>query len=210
MDREGSIEYTVNLQQFETTSDIAQIQYYAGNRLTPTDVRTQGYTVENGRILPNGRHSQRFFFAQNSNNGTWSAGFGDPAANSKVGFGGGIPLVINGLPFGNEKKIDAAGRLVQQSNAGYPKQNRANVGKTIIAFKNGGDFLIVAQEDGTDGMTLDEIRAILITQGYKNALSFDGSNSATLVREKYIINRPHSRKDNSIPIGATFTIYDED
>ncbi|GHT17539.1 hypothetical protein FACS189429_1840 [Bacteroidia bacterium] len=41
----------------------------------------------------------------------------------------------------------------------------------------------------------------LIEQGYNNAISFDGSTSATLVQDKSILVNPSGTKDKTIPTG---------
>ncbi len=92
--------------------------------------------------------------------------------------------------------------MIQNSSAGFEFQNSKTVGKTILAFDNDGNFMIVSQQNGVEGMTLDGIRDHLISKGYTNAISFDGSTSATLVKDNKVINEPDRRKDNSIPVGA--------
>lgn len=95
--------------------------------------------------------------------------------------------------------------MIQNSSAGYEFQNNETVGKTILAFDNKGNFMIVSQQNGVKGMTLDQIRNDLIAKGYTNAISYDGSTSATLLKDNQIINSPDNRKNNSIPVGAKVT-----
>lgn len=66
--------------------------------------------------------------------------------------------------------------------------------------------MLVVQEDGTEGMTLTQIRDHLIGLGYDNAISFDGSNSATLVQDKTVVVEPGSKKNNTIPSGVTLAV----
>lgn len=98
--------------------------------------------------------------------------------------------------------IDSNGNMIQNSSAGYPRQNTARVGKTILAFDRDGNFMIISQQDEVDGMTLDAIKAELVSKGYTNAISFDGSTSSTLVKDGNVIVSPDERKNNSIPVGA--------
>ncbi len=200
-DTSRSNEYTVNLQQYETTSYSAKFNYYRGVIIRREGVRTQGLTIVNGKRQNGGRSSNSYYISQNKK-GDWSAGLGDPPSNSKIGFGGGIPLIVNGLAFGEKKKFDSKGNMIQNSSAGFPFQNKKSIGKTILAFDDNGNFMIVSQQNGVDGMTLDGIRDELISKGYTNAISFDGSTSATLVKDKKIIVKPSKRKNNSIPVGA--------
>ena len=63
-------------------------------------------------------------------------------------------------------------------------------------------------------MSLDQIRDYIKGLGFDNALSFDGSTSAALITnystvrqgnyKPKILVTPTTRKDNSIPVGATF------
>ena len=146
---------------------------------------------------------------------------GDPPMDSKIAFGGGIPLILDGLPYGDKNiytddapkglpKIGDPGSanrkyLKQRSKGGYAAQNNKRMGKIIIAFNTANnDVLLITQEHGVEGMTLDEIRDKLIEHGYDNALSFDGSDSATLVTDDEIVIEPASAKNRAIPSGATF------
>lgn len=193
-------EYTMNMQQFETLNLRGKANYFAGSNVNMNDLQTQGLTVVNGQNQSGGRSSNSYYVSQD-NLGNWSAGLGDPPSDSQIGFGGGIPLIVDGMPYGAEKKFDSNGNMIQNSSAGYPHQNNASVGKSILAFDNDGNFMMVSQQNGVDGMTLDGIRDHLIGKGYTNAISFDGSTSSTLIKDNTVINSPDSRKDNSIPVG---------
>jgi hypothetical protein len=69
--------------------------------------------------------------------------------------------------------------------------------------------MLVSQQDGTNGMTLTQIRDHLVSLGYDNAISFDGSNSATLIKDDTIITTPSGAKDNAIPSGVIFQVLPE-
>lgn len=198
-----SNEYVVNMQQYETLTYKAKLQYVAGSNIDVGDLQTQGLTIVNGEVQEGGRTSNSYYVAQCAD-GSCQAGLGNPPADSKVGFGGGIPLIVDGMAYGAKKKYDSNGKMIQNSSRGFAKQNSfgATVGKTILAFDNDGNFMIVSQQDGVEGMTLAEIRDYLKSEGYTNAISFDGSTSATLVKDKKVINKPDERKNNSIPVGA--------
>ena len=74
-----------------------------------------------------------------------------------------------------------------------------------VAFNSKtNDFLLIVQQDGVQGMTLDQIRDYIISKGFDNAISFDGSTSATLMSNNTVKVSPSERKNNSIPTGATF------
>ncbi|WP_312393622.1 RHS repeat-associated core domain-containing protein [Chryseobacterium sp.] len=189
-------EFVVNMQQYETSS----MSYKFGKNVDMNDIKTQGLTIVRGKQQPYGRSSNSYYMAVD-NGGSFSAGLGNPPTDSKMAFGGGIPLIINGMPYGAEKKYDSSGKMIQNSSAGYPFQNDSSVGKTILAFNSDGNFMIVSQQDGNNGMNLDQIRDYLISKKFTNAISFDGSTSATLVQDGKIVVKPSDRKDNSIPVG---------
>ncbi len=195
-----SDEYSMNMQQYETLNLSGRANYTAGTNVNTNDMQTQGLTVVNGQAQSGGRSSNSYYISQDEN-GNWSSGLGNPPANSSLGYGGGIPLIVNGMPYGESKKFDSSGNMVQNSSNGYPLQNNSTVGKSIVAFDSKGNFMLVSQQNGTNGMTLDGIRDHLMSKGYTNAISFDGSTSATLMRDNTIINSPDRRKNNSIPVG---------
>ncbi|HET9056450.1 MAG TPA: RHS repeat-associated core domain-containing protein, partial [Chitinophagaceae bacterium] len=224
--------YSINMQQYESTNLRARANYGTGaGPYSNSDYRAIGYAVADGKVVSGRSSPQTFYFAQDAKTKKWSAGQGDAPTNSAVAFGGGIPIIINGLSYG-EKNVYSSGApadlpitgdpgagnskyLLQRSNSGYTQQNNKSLGKSIVAFNSKtSDFLIITQEDGIQGMSLDEIRDYVKGLGFDNALSFDGSTSATLVSNYSTIRQggytpqtivaPTSRKDNSIPVGATF------
>ena len=213
-------DYTINLQQYEASSpaSYASVLWPGAN----SNWTAQGQTIQGGNLLVGRSSPNTFNFSQSPETCGWSCSMGDPPSNATIGIGGGIPVVVDGLPYGetNLYSSDApsglpltgdpgAGNrqfLTQRSNAGYKFQNTSTMGKSIIAFNSQtGQFMVVVQEHGSNGMTLDEIRDSLINQGFDNALSFDGSNSATLVQDGNVLVQPATTKDNTIPSGATFS-----
>jgi len=147
---------------------------------------------------------------------------GDPSPTSKLAVGGGIPLIIDGLKYGaqNIYSSDAppglplvgdpgdANRkyLLQRSNAGFPLQDNDQVGKSILAYdSNTGTIMLVVQQNGTNGMNLTQIRDYLAGLGFNNAISFDGSSSATLIKDNSTLVQPSNIKNNTIPSGIIFT-----
>lgn len=219
------VDYSINLQQYSSTSFGAKLYYiYGPSTPQPSDdYKSQGYIVENGRIVDGMSSSSTFYFAQNKNNCTWSCGQGDVPKNSFSGFGGGIPIVVNGLKYGETNLYSAnapkglplvgyPGKgnekyLVQRSNLGFKSQNDKELGKTIIGYNSKtNEWLLVIQEDGVNGMKLTEIRDKLVKQGFDNVLSFDGSTSSCLIQDSKILITPSDRKNNTIPSGITFSV----
>ena len=55
-------------------------------------------------------------------------------------------------------------------------------------------------------MLLSEVRDTLINVGVDDALSWDASNSATLVEDSAISIQPGTLKNNTIPYGVGFRL----
>jgi RHS repeat-associated protein len=220
----NAVDYSANLQQYETTSTAASASYALGpSEPQPVeDYRAQGYVVECGKVIAGRSSPKTFYFAQNANTCKWVCAQGDVPSGSYTGFGGGIPVYVGGLKYGDKNLYtsDAPANLpqtgppgvdnkylLQRSNAGYASQNDATVGKTVIGYNSKTNtWVLVVQEEGIKGMTLDQIRDKLIADGFDNILSFDGSTSATMVKDKQTIVTPSTRKNNTIPTGITFTV----
>lgn len=213
---------TINTQQYTVNGVGAKWNYGNSNYVSPADVTPIGRTVENGSVVSGRSSPQSFYVAQEAQSCTWSCAQGDVPEKSRIGFGGGVPVVVNGLPYG-EKNLYADGApaglpvttgdsgagnqkyLKQRSSKPYALQNSNTVGKSIVAFNSKtNDFLLIVQQDGVQGMTMDRIRDYIISKGFDNAISFDGSTSATLMSNNNITIAPSERKNNSIPTGATF------
>jgi RHS repeat-associated protein len=207
-DNQGQLDFTINAQQFEGT-------YYF-------DCTSQGLNIEN-RVTIEGRSSPGTFYMSMDNMGTWSFGAGDPPQNSSMAFGGGIPVVINGLAYGNGNLYSAGvpegapligpvpencqQYLIQKNSNGYVKQNTTNVGKAIVGYNsNTRAFIVCVQENGVQGLTLDTIKSYYLSWGFNNVLAFDGSNTAMLVQDQQVLIDPADYKDSSVPCGITFTV----
>jgi hypothetical protein len=81
------------------------------------------------------------------------------------------------------------------------------MGKSILAYNSKTNaFLLAVQPHGVEGMNLDQIRDYLSNLGYDNAISFDGSDSATLIRDANIMVQPDFKKDNTMPTGVIFSV----
>jgi hypothetical protein len=148
----------------------------------------------------------------------------NPPHNADVAFGGAIPVVIHGLPYGT-KNLYAEGAppglpetgppgdvgqkfLIQRSNAAFASQERKgpSLGKVVMGIQEGSDTLIVAAEEqgASPGLNLSEIRDKFTQWGVRNALAWDGSDSATLVRDDTVVVHPSERKNTKIPVGLGF------
>lgn len=217
-------DYSVNLQLYEPTNKKAESNYFwgASSPQPLTDYRAIGLIRQSGNTIAGRSSPQMFYFAYNSSTKTWYSGNGDVPEGS-TGFGGGIPVYVNGLKYG-EKNIYSSDApeglpeigdpgeknrkyLLQRSNAGWKAQVGKDVGKTVIGYNSlQKTWNIVVQKDGVEGMTLYEIRDKLISQGYDNILSFDGSTSSSLIHGPNILVNPSERKDNTIPTGIRFSV----
>lgn len=173
-----------------------------------------------------GRSSpQTFYFSQNAS-GKWSTGFGNVPSDSKFGFGGGTPLIVDGLKFGTTniykdnapdevRNVGSSGwidpsnwkYLKQKSSGVFAGQNENDVGKTVLGYNSKENiWIIVSQQNGESGFTLDQIRDQLYNQGYDNVLGFDGSTSSTLVEDGNTLVSPNERKNSTIPSGLNLSV----
>lgn len=208
MDKSQTIEFTINAQFLEGS--------YFG------DSNNQGKSYAKSKLLGGSSQKEWFYISQDAK-GAYSFGLGDPPSDSQNAVGGARPLIINGLPYGefNKYKSGAPANLLkkgdpginnrkyltQRSAAYFSNQNSVSVGKTIIGYSvKKQQVIVIVQENGVDGYTLDAFRDYLIKNGYTNALSFDGSNSSLLIIDKKIIIENAAYKDRTTDSGITFSV----
>jgi len=216
-------DFSINTQMFDYKDYWDYV--WAETPQPSSDYTPQGLNVGFGGIV-SGRSSDKTFHISHNKDGSWTTGFGDVPKDATFGVGGGTSIVINGLNFGTEnvftvdapdrvKKIGAKGwvdpndwkYLKQKSNGVYSEQNNETTGKTIIGFNSkNNEWIIVSQQDGKDGFTLDQIRDRLVQQGYNNILAFDGSTSSTLVENGKTLVSPDKRKNSTIPSGLNLSV----
>jgi hypothetical protein len=115
-----SSDYYVNLQQYKAN----HIGSYAGAIVggPGSEWTTLGQNVDNGHRTGQATDNSRGYFAMNKE-GNWEAGLGNVPEGSSNGFGGGIPIIINGQKYG-EKSGDGI-----LSAKGYANQNSTDVGR---------------------------------------------------------------------------------
>ncbi|WP_163868588.1 phosphodiester glycosidase family protein [Myxococcus eversor] len=182
-----------------------------------------GQVIENGKVLGGESEPDRFYAAWTSSG--LKFGQGDPPADSKVAFGGAVPLIINNTPYGDGNQYKPgtssaapltgdpgayASDLTQRNNEGFKDQDERgpNSGKVVVGYdRETGTTYVVAQENGEKpGKTLAEIRDALVKLGVDDAVSFDGSDSATLVRDDQVKVEPGAIKDRTIPFGLKLSL----
>jgi RHS repeat-associated protein len=216
-------DFTINTQMFDYKD---KWDYFNADTPQPAkDYTPQGLNIVEGVKGP-GRSSENTFYFSQSSSGGWSTGFGDVPSDSKFGFGGGTPLVVDGLKFGETNiyknnapesvtKVGLIGRvdpknwkyLKQKSNGVYSGQNESDVGKTILGYNSKTkNWIIVSQPNGKEGFTLNQIRDYLSSKGFDNVLGFDGSTSSTLTEEGKTRVSPDERKNSTIPSGLNLSV----
>ncbi|MBZ4413305.1 phosphodiester glycosidase family protein [Myxococcus sp. XM-1-1-1] len=182
-----------------------------------------GQVVKNGEVIAGNSDPDRFYAAWTDSG--MKFGQGDPPKDANVAFGGAVPVIIDGTPYGvgNQYKpgTDAAapdkgdpgafsGDLTQRNNESFRAQEERGkeVGKVIVGYdRDTGTTYVVAQEDGSKpGKTLSEIRDALVKLGVDDAVSFDGSDSATLVRDDQVKVEPGWAKNQTIPYGLRLSL----
>jgi YD repeat-containing protein len=227
--RTQKLDVVVNAQQYELSTR-GYLDVSVGNDpVHPNEITPIGQVVGGGSVL-DGRSSPLGFFLSQSIDASGSvsyvSGQGDPSAGSTAGFGGGIPLIVNGLKYGEMNLYTPGtsptapatgnpgaflGNLTQKSNAGYAAfvQNyevppgNFSTGKVILAHSRTNDALaVIVQPDGAaNGRSLSSIRDNLYRLGFSSALSFDGSTSATLLRSGRVEIQPSANKNSTIETG---------
>lgn len=172
---------------------------------------------------------QTFYLAQipgQNGDAVESFGLGNPPHGAISAFGGGVPMIVNGLKYGSTNLYEpgvtspltgdpgkSSSALLQRSNSGfavieskYEQGGNFSMGKVIIGYSSKSDaFALVVQADGAKvGMSMSAIRDRLYSAGFDNALAFDGSSSATLIRNNAIQVKPAIYKNGSIDVGIGF------
>lgn len=242
-------ETVINTNLYESTTTIPR---GLTGPADPSDYRAQGQVVSGGSVVGGRSSPNTFHFAWTRTrpqqlaaqqeqafraggfagppappdpSDAWEFGQGDPPTGADVAFGGGIPVIIGGLPFGTENRYapgapadlprtgdPGAGNqrfLTQRSNRGFSSQEAGGntLGKVVMGIERESNLLIlVVQEHGSIGMRLSEVRDSLVHLGIDDALAWDGSDSATLVRDTTVEVSPGSIKNNTIPVGAGFRL----
>jgi len=209
----GGPALVVNGEEYDASKSQMLLEGLIGP-LDPSDTITAGEVIRNGRIVAGTRSSPQGFFVSETLDDKgmphFDFGQGNPPVDAAAAFGGGIPLIIDGLRYGPEKVFDSSNNLVVQSNLGYASwtQEPDSTGKVILAYSSRNDHLAIAfQPDGAaNGKSITEIQNYLAARGYDNALAFDGSSSATLVVRQSVVFSPAYYKNASINIGIGVTL----
>jgi hypothetical protein len=178
-----------------------------------------GQVVQDGKVIAGKSEPDRFYAAWTPSGVKF--GKGDPPPDSTVGFGGAVPLIINNLPYGDGNQYDSttpegapktgdpaaqyASHLTQRNSNGFKSQQEraAGTGKVIIGYDRdtGTQYVIVQKDGASPGKKMSEIRDALVKLGVDDAVSFDGSDSATLVRDDQVAVKPGDRKNDDMPFG---------
>ncbi|MFD1602340.1 phosphodiester glycosidase family protein [Flavobacterium artemisiae] len=172
-----------------------------------SDYIIEGQTVNvNGKVsFGKPSKSDRAFFTKEK--GSWTAGIGNTPVGKGFGFGGGVPVYVSGMQYGDKEIKDSKGNLIQKYARGWDSLNGIDDGKTVLGFNSSSEkWMIASQQDKEEGMTLDSIRNFMIELGYDNIIAFDGGSSATLIENGDVIVSPAEFKDNQMPTGATLSV----
>ncbi|WP_326554430.1 phosphodiester glycosidase family protein [Micromonospora sp. NBC_01813] len=206
------------------------LQYLWNGNVDPALVQAQGLVVENGETIAGRSSPDTFHLVRNPGDpdgsvaGGWRVGGGDPAATSALAFGGGIPVIVGGLPYGvtnvyrdgaptglpetGDPGAENRGYLLQRSNAGFAsfEADGRDVGKVVTGLGPDGTVYVVVQRDGQDGPLMSELRESLVRMGVRDAVAWDGSASATLVVDGKVEIAPQAIRDNTVTTGLGFRL----
>jgi len=209
----------------------------AGWAQSPDKTQTDGLVIQDG-IVVDGRSSEMTFYLAGLEGAegslTWDFGFGNPPGDAAVAFGGAIPLIVDGLKYGDgnlyhsiygvtdpEVPIAVQGPrtgdpgdfepfMYQRNNLGYADwaSRPLGTGKTAIGYNpDTGEFMLAIQPDGSrQGMSIDALRDEFSNRGFSDALLFDGSDSSMIVKQRGLFVPPGAFKNNTIEIGIGFRL----
>jgi hypothetical protein len=199
--------------------------YSAGNAaLDPSSTEVRGRVVQNGKLITGDSSGQKFRLSQDKCDvENFSVAMGDPNADACAAIGGVAPIIVRGFPHGDYNlyqpgvpagapKIDNVGAqfqpfLIQKSNAMYRtfQSGGSSLGKTAVGYSSAtNSTFIIVQEDGTPGLTADEIRSIYQSENVDNAVFLDGSTSATLYYDGKFLVRPSQTKNEYLTVAVGF------
>ena len=221
-------DFGINTQVYDRHSSFYTC-YSASSPQPISDYIPQGFNVVEGEIVAGRSSPGIFYFSESSLDCSWSCGAGDVPSDSHFGFGGGIPLIVNGLKYGAKNKYSSEAPkglpevgfpgtenekyLLQRSSSGFVAQNSKSksTGKTILGYNSSNDtWIIVSQQNGAKGgMSYEKIRDVLYDKGYDNVLGFDGSTSSTLTQDGNQLVSPNVRKNSTIPSGLILSVPEE-
>jgi len=215
-----------------STEIVINAQLYGGDYSSTDPLKSpaEGLVVNKNTVYSGSKTSPLTFFFSIDASGTWQFGQGDPSASSSIAFGGGIPVIINGLPYATENKYKpgapanlpstgdpGAGNekwLEYRSNKGFEgmyRQSKLRMsnpkgGLTIMGVDKETNrlFIIVKPNDATSSWRITDVRDFLIKEGVENAIAWDGSSSSTLVVDTKVLAKPADYKDATIPFGVGF------
>ncbi len=143
--------------------------------------------------------------------------------------GGGKPLVINGLPYGDTNRF-GTGTPKSFPTTGYPGPAGAGLlsssatqafygaerqRNTILRVVPGGAaaergqnlLVLMMHEHGADpGISLAGMRDPLVAMGASNALAFDGLGGATLVRDSTVDASPGGERTRRFRWGGALSL----
>ena len=155
-----------------------------------------GQTLIRGRVYGKSAPGLYYFGSTDDSDGVShiKIGKGDPPpAEVHVGFGGGIPLPIDGQ--------DVTGYNIAWNRY----RGKPGVGKNIVAFdSSSGRLAIFVQPDSEIGFSLEDVRRYIRNSGYDNAPMLDGSGSTSLNYRGQQIVSPDLIRQPLIPMGIGF------
>ncbi len=141
----------------------------------------RGQSVVDGRVYGNSARDRYYFGTVVGRDGVSRLEFGKgdpPRTGVKVGFGGGIPLLIDG-------------KDVPGYNIAWRRYDESlQTGKNIVAYNSENNTAaIFIQPHGSDGNSLGALRKYIREAGYNYAIMFDGSGSTSLnFRGKQVVS----------------------
>lgn len=155
----------------------------------------QGQVVVNGKMF--GSSAKEFYYIANiegpDGRTHLTFGKGDPPLGVASGFGGAVPLLINGRAISGYNK------------AWQPYLKSPGTGQNIVAYDSKSNLAaLFIQPHGTGGYMLQTVMGYIKAAGYDYAVMFDGSGSTSLRYRGRIVVKPELKREPFIPLGIGF------
>lgn len=224
--RNNSLRVAINGNFYDVTKSGKSDAFLGHDPIPAAETSSVGHVVIGGSHVE-GRDADAFFLAFDPTAAvaSWYATGGPIASAPRVtaALGGLNPLVIGGLPYGTRNLYSAAAPtggpergppgpdhekfLIQRSNNGYvaAASRGDDTGKVAVAIASAKRrMLVIVQEHGTTGISIDALRDKLIAVGIDHAVLLDGSDSAMLTLEGAPRIVQAENKDETCTIGLGF------
>jgi hypothetical protein len=144
----------------------------------------------------------------------FQVGYGEPGdVNPRFNHAMGrlYPMIENGVPYGISDVPGSPGSSLQKFHPGtehYILNEPDKKGKVVCGIHRDSQsvFVLVQRDGATGGMGFDDVIALLLDMGVKDAVACDGSDSVALIVEGTTEVTPGLHKNNGNTTGLMFRL----